>query len=116
MDVMQVVGQTEAEVAALLGQPASCEDIHRARLCEYPPDEHEVMFVAGKADMITVRGMGAVGFNEAALVALGLTATRPDHSDKHAIGWESIPDLEAVTVFPGQGNVVDYAYVKARKP
>lgn len=112
MDVMQVVGKSEAEVSALLGTPASCEDIHRARLCKYPPNEDEVMFVAGKADMITVQGMGAVPFNEAALVALGLEAAKPDHANEHAIRWESLAGLEEVTVFPGTGNSVRYAYVK----
>jgi hypothetical protein len=115
MDVMQVVGKSEAEVAALLGQPASCEDIHRARLCKYLPDHDEVMFVAGKADMITVQQMGAVRFNAEALYALGLGPAKPDHSSEHAIRWESFPDLEEVTVFPGHGDSVDYAYVKVGK-
>lgn len=112
MDVMHVVGKSEEEVAALLGAPTSCEKVHRARWCRYPPDQDEVMFVAGKADMITVRGMGAVAFSEAALDALGLAPATPDHSDQYAIRWQSIPDLEEVSVFPGPGNWVDYAYVK----
>lgn len=115
MEVMQVVGKSEAEVSALLGRPSSCEDIHRARLCRYPPDEDEVMFVAGKADMITVQQMDAVAFNADALDALGLGPVEPDHSNEHAIRWESIPELEEVTVFPGQGGSVDYAYVKVGK-
>lgn len=112
MDVMQVVGTSEAEVSALLGVPASCEDIHRARLCKYPPDLDEVMFVAGKADMITVQGMDAIAFNEHALEALGLGPAKPDHANEHAIRWESVAGLEEVTVFPGTGNSVRYAYVK----
>ena len=112
MDVMQVVGKSEADVAALLGAPTSCEKVHRARWCKYPPDQDEVMFVAGKADMITVHGMGAVAFSEDALDALGLAPATPDHSDEYAIRWQSIPDLEEVSVFPGPGNSVDYAYVK----
>lgn len=115
MDVMQVVGKSEAEVAALLGQPASCEDIHRARLCRYSPAGDEVMFVRGKADMITVQAMGAVAFNEDALDALGMKPATPDQRDEHAIRWHSIPGLEEVTVFPGQGNHVHYAYVKVGK-
>lgn len=111
MDVMQVVGRSEAEIAALLGPPGSCEDIHRARLCRYPRDD-EVMFVRGKADMITVQGMDAVAFDEAALAALGLAPAEPDHRDEHAIRWASIPGLHEVTVFPAPGNRVHYAYVK----
>lgn len=112
MDVMQVVGKSEAGVAALLGEPTTCEEVHRARWCKYPPDQDEVMFVAGKADMVTVHGMAAVAFDEAALEALGLAPAAPDHSDPYAIRWQSIPGLEEVTVFPGPGNSVDYAYVK----
>lgn len=115
MDVMLVVGKTEAEVSALIGPPATCEDIHRARMCRYSPNEHEVMFVAGKADMVTVRGMGAVPFNADALGALGIEPASPDHADEHALGWQSIPGLEEITVFPGQGGSVDYVYVKAGK-
>ena len=112
MDVMQVVGRSEAEVAAVLGAPASCEKVHRARWCKYPPHQDEVMFVAGKADMISVHGMGAVAFNQDALDALGLAPATPDHSSETAIRWESISGLEEVTVFAGPGNSIDYAYVK----
>lgn len=115
MDVRKVVGRSEAEVSTLLGEPTSCADIHRARLCKYSPNEDEVMFVADKADMITVRGMSAVPFSADALHVLGLEPASPDHSDEHAIRWESIHDLEEVTLFPGQGNSVDYAYVKVSK-
>lgn len=111
MDVMRVVGRSESEVAALLG-PGSCEDIHRARLCRYPPRDDEVMFVRGKADMITVQGMGAVIFDDGALAALGLAPAQPEHRDEHAIRWESLPGLHEVTVFPAPGNRVHYAYVK----
>ena len=112
LDVMPVVGGTEAEVSALLGPPSSCQDIHRARLCQYAPDGNEVMFVAGKADMITVQAMDAIAYNEAALAALGLAPATPDHSDQHVIRWESIPGLQEVSVFPGPGNAVDFGYVK----
>lgn len=115
MDVMKVVGRSEDAVSGLLGPPVSCEDIHRARLCTYPPDGNEVMFVAGKADMITVRNMGAVAFDEDALAALGLGSARPDESSERAIRWMSMPDLEEVTVFAGDGQYVRYAYVKVGK-
>jgi len=112
MDVRQVVGRSEAEVATLLGAPVSCEQVHRARWCKYPPHQDEVMFVAGKADMISVHGMDAVTFNEGALNALGLAPAPPDHSSETAIRWQSIPGLEEVTVFAGPGDSIDYAYVK----
>ena len=112
MDVMRVVGRPESEVAALLGEPSSCEQVHRARWCKYPPHQDEVMFVAGKADMVTVRAMGAVAFNESALGSLGLAPAAPDQADPYAIRWQSLPGLEEVTVFPGPGGFVDYAYVK----
>lgn len=115
MDVMQVVGKTEAEVAVLLGQPASCADIHRARLCKYGPHEDEVMFVRDKANMITVQWMDAVAFDAGALDALGLAPAKPDHADEHGIRWESIPGLQEVAVFPGPGNSVAFAYVSIGK-
>lgn len=115
MDVMQVVGRTEAEIAALLGQPASCADIHRARLCKYGPHQDEVLFVRHKADMITVQGMDAVAYDAGALHALGLAPATPDHANEHAIRWESIPGLVEVAVFPGAGSSVGYAYVKVGK-
>jgi len=115
MDVMQVVGKSEAEVSVLLGQPASCADIHRARLCKYGPHEDEVMFVRDKASMITVQGMDAVAFGADALAALGLAPARPDHADEHAIRWQSIPGLHEVAVFPVRGNSVDFVYVDVGK-
>lgn len=115
LDVMQVVAKSEAEAAALLGQPVSCADIHRARLCTYGPDGDEVMFVRGKADMITVQGMDAVAFSAEALQALGLAAATPDHADEHTIRWESIPGLVEVAVFAGTDASVAYAYVKVGK-
>ena len=115
MDVMQVVGKSEAEVSVLLGQPASCADIHRARLCKYGPHEDEVMFVRDKASMITVQGMDAVAFGADALDALGLAPARPDHADEHGIRWQSLPGLQEVAVFPGPGNSVDFVYVDVGK-
>lgn len=112
MDVMQLVGKSESDVAALLGQPTGCEDIHRARMCRYRPHGNEVMFVAGKADMITVLGMADVPFDEHALVALGFAPVSPDHADADGIRWESLPGLEELTVFPAADNTVRYAYVK----
>ena len=115
MEVRQLVGKSEEEIAALLGPPVACADIHRARLCKYGPHEDEVLFVRGKADMITVQGMDAVAFNADALDALGLERATPDHADAHAIRWESIPGLVEVAVFPGAGDSVGYAYVKVGK-
>ena len=115
MDVMQVVGKTEAEVSVLLGPPASCADIHRARLCKYGPHENEVMFVRDKASMITVQAMDAVAFDAIALVALGLAPATPYHADEHGIRWQSIPGLQEVAIFPGPGNSVDFAYVSVGK-
>ena len=115
MEVMPLVNKSEDEVAALLGLPTACKDIHRARLCTYGPHEDEVLFVRGKADMITVQGMDAVAFNADALDALGLGRVAPDHADTHAIRWESIPGLVEVAVFPGAGGSVEYAYVKVGK-
>ncbi len=115
MDVMQVAGRTEEEVAALLGAPASCSDIHRARMCRYGPHEDEVLFVRGKSDMITVKGMDAVAFDAGALDALGLAPATPDHAGEYALRWESLPGLVEVAVFPGAGNSVGYAYVKVGK-
>lgn len=112
IDVMQVVGRSEADVAALLGEPTSCEQVHRARWCRYGPDQDEVMFMAGKADMVTVHGMDAVAFDAQALRALGLEPSAPDHADEYAIRWESLPDLEEVSVFPEPDGSIDYAYVK----
>lgn len=112
MDVMKAVGRPEDGISDLLGPPDACEDIHRARLCRYPPHGNEVMFVAGKADMITVHNMGAVAFDEGALAALGLEPAQPDDSSERAIRWTSLADLEEVTVFAGDGGYVRYAYVK----
>ena len=115
MDVMQVVGKSEAEASVLLGQPASCADIHRARLCKYGPHEDEVMFVRDKASMITVQGMDAVAFGADALDALGLATAEPDSADEHGIRWQSLPGLQEVAVFPGPGNSVDFVYVDVGK-
>ena len=112
LEVMPLAGKSEDEVAALLGPPSACKDIHRARLCTYGPHDDEVLFKRGKADMITVQAMDAVAFNAEALDALGLARVAPDHADAHAIRWESIPGLVEVAVFPDAGGSVDFAYVK----
>jgi hypothetical protein len=115
MEVMPLAGKSEDEVAALLGAPVACAEFHRKRLCRYGPHEDEVLFVRGKADMITVQGMDAVPFNADALDALGLARITPDHADAHTIRWESIPGLVEVAVFPNAGGSVEYAYVKVGK-
>lgn len=116
LDLKQVAGRSEAEVASVLGDPTAT-DTARAGGRSFPKriyrdGDIEIVFVEGLADWLTIFGEGKLPFSNEALPALGLAEARPTFSNPAAvIRWENISGIREVSVFPGQGRYAHYAYV-----
>ena len=115
VDVPKIAGKNQKEVAALLGEPTSCETVKQGKKCFFKPGETEIVFISGKADWITVEALDSVPYSEEALPLLGLEKTTAVFSNQNTMRWETIPGLLEVSVFPAQ-NGVDYAYIKTATP
>lgn len=61
--VTALAGKSEKEVAEVLGKPGTCSKIKNGPKCEHKDGQLEVVFIKGRADWITVNGLGKVPFS-----------------------------------------------------
>lgn len=115
VDVTAVAGKSEREVTKVLGKPVACTKSKYGPKCEYKDGQLEVVFIKGRADWITVNGLGKVPFNDDAITALGLVRRPPTTAMPTVKRWENVQGLLSVSVFKG-GPGSDYAYVKVYTP
>lgn len=116
VDVPKIAGKSLAEVSAILGEPNSCETIKYGRKCFYKVAETEVVFIAGKADWITVNALDKVPYSTDALPLLGFEKRNPSFSNENVIHWENIPGFLEVNINPGEAGSIFYAYIKTATP
>jgi len=111
IDVLAIAGKSESEVATYLGSPTSCRKIKYGEKCMYTKAETEIVFIDGRADLITVSGLDSVPFNILALEHLGLNISTPTFSNSFVIRWKSIQGLREVSIFSSPVGT-RYAYIK----
>lgn len=111
-DVKTVVGKTPAEVSKLLGKPPETEKTKYGTKYLYKSPEVEILFMSGKANVITVYGLGAIPFGPAAIQALGFPASKPSFANEQIMmRWEpASPTIKRVQISRGQNNC-DFATV-----
>lgn len=110
VDVPAIAGKTKDEVSKILGEPDSTSTVKDGEKAHYAKGDTEIVFIAGKADWITVSGLGSLPFSPATLEALGFKAIPPSFKNANIIRWKSVPGILEVSLFPGQKNC-DYAYI-----
>ncbi|HZH43385.1 MAG TPA: hypothetical protein VEY50_04820 [Lysobacter sp.] len=115
VNVPEIAGKSQKDVAAILGEPTSCETVTQGKKCFYKPGETEIVFISGKADWITVEALDSAPYSEEALPLLGIDKVTATLSNENTVRWETIPGVLEVSIFPGQTGV-DYAYIKAATP
>ena len=115
VDIPMIAGKTQAEVAAVLGQPSTCENVEQGKKCSYQPGKTDIVFIAGKADWITVNALDDVPYSKNALPFLGLKASTPSSANKFVMRWSGVSNLIDVSIFPSEGQV-SYAYIKTATP
>lgn len=109
-DVKTVVAKTPAEVSKLLGKPNGTEKSKYGITYKYQSPDIEILFTSGKANIITVNGLGSVSFSPAAIQSLGLPLSNPSFANKEIlIRWESVtvdklPMIKEVQINRGQTN------------
>ena len=115
VDIPLIAGKTQEKVAAVLGQPAACENVKQGKKCSYQPGKTDIVFIAGKADWITVNALDDVPYSKNALPFLGLEASTPSFANKFVMRWSGVSNLIDVSIFPSEGQV-SYAYIKTATP
>lgn len=114
IDLPQILGKSEAEVAGLLGKPNSCSEIKYGRKCIYGNSSTEIVFINGKADWIAVNNIEGAPLSKDSLALLGLTPTTPDFSNQYTMEWRNRFDCVSVQFAPGAIGKIWYAYIKHR--
>lgn len=115
VDVSAIAGKTASEVDRVLGQPSSTETTRNAgrtlpvRL--YRADQVKVVFVAGKADWISVYQLDSHPFDSGVLDALGVPNSTPTWSGPAVLRWDGIAGLREISAFPNGSGGTSYAYI-----
>ncbi len=109
----EVAGRSEAELATVLGPPWDCESSLYSRRCRYAPGGTEVVFIDGKADWLTIRSPGEVGFDASALTRIGLAAKKPDQTTAEELIWTDLGGLREVRAV-SDGNGVQLLRIKVK--
>lgn len=115
VDVPRIAGKSPAEVSAVLGNPTSCETIKQGQKCFFDTGGTEVVFIAGKADWITVEALDDAPYSADALPLLGFEKTNPSFSDENVMRWNNVHGFREISIFPLQSSI-DYAYIKTVTP
>lgn len=115
VNVPDIAGRSKDEVANVLGDPVSCENVKQGTKCLFTPGDTEIVFISGKADWITVEGLDSAPYSEEVLPLLGIAKTRAALSSDYTMRWDDIPGFLEISFFPGQTGV-DYAYIKTTTP
>ena len=113
LDIHDIAGRSADDVAKVLGQPASKEDTKEGPKLGYQDGAVEIVFIGGKADWITVNPKSPLPFSKEALSRIGLSAGDPTFSNENVLRWEPCGDYLSVSVFPTDGDNMNYVYIKA---
>ncbi|MDQ3605147.1 MAG: hypothetical protein M3418_03010 [Gemmatimonadota bacterium] len=122
VNVPDIAGRSEAEVAQILGGPkersTATYDGKTYPVLYYQEAQTEVIYVDGEAEWISVRNLNHLPFSPEALPALGFTnAGEPSFANPGVIRWENrkYPPLHGIYLFPAQGGRLDHAYIQVSR-
>src|SRR5690606_29103293 len=110
VNVPEIAGKSEAQIAAILGEPISCEDTNYDKKCFYQQGHTEIVFISEKADWITISALDSVPYSGKALPFLGIDESSASVSNSFVMRWSRVPSFLEISIFPAQGHV-DYAYI-----
>jgi hypothetical protein len=121
LDVLALVGRTRAEIDTILGRPEHWEAVDPSRVgpdlkCTYRSGKVEIVFLAGRADWITVDDLQNVDFSPRSIGRFGFPVLKPTVFNPHVIRWTGLSGLLEVVLWPGQGRRCHFLYVKAFSP
>ena len=115
-DLTTLSGRSPAEVEALLGAPSECEDTLYSRRCQYAQSPVEIVFIEGRADWFTLRGVGeGLPLNAETLAHFGLPVTEPDSITEKESIWRDLAGFREVRMV-GDEYGVSYVRIKALTP
>ena len=111
--ITDIAGRSEAELVAVLGPAFDCQSSLYSRRCRFETGATEVLFIAGKADWLTVQAPGATSFDAAVLGRIGLEPRKPDQATAGELVWTDIAGLREVRAI-GDGNGLQFLRIKVK--
>ncbi len=116
VNVLALAGKDPQSVEQLLGPTDRCEQSLHSHRCRYAQSPVEIVFIAGRADWLTIRSRGQdVPFTADGLAYFGLPVSEPDEVSARESVWRDLAGLKEVRLV-GDENGVAYARIKAITP
>lgn len=115
-DVTKIAGKSKTEVEAIIGAPISCEPSKYGELCQFSKSNSEITFINGKADWITIGDLKSLSYESSAIESIGLPLIKPTFKNELVTRWENIPGYLYVSISPGEGGSILFAYIKVTTP
>lgn len=111
VNVLHLAGKSQAQVNNELKSSSKCKSNKYGVSCIYSEGKIEIVFIAGKADWITINDLEAIPYDDAALSKLGFSAAKPSFKSTNVIRWTNTNGFREISIFKGRTGV-DYAYIK----
>ena len=118
IQINQIAGKNQQEVARVLGASEGCETVRPSRIqpspkCMYRRGQVEIVFINGRADWITINIPNRL-FNPSSIAEIGLPLQGPSVINENIIRWDNAWGFRSVTIAPGGAGRAAYVYVKAQ--
>lgn len=115
INVLEIVGKSQSEVAVIMGEPISCGESERGVKCKYDKLWTEIEFINGKADWIKVKQISKYPFMDSTIARVGLKVSRPTYKSNTVRKWEPHQGLKSVALYRGAEKakyIIIQAYTK----
>ncbi len=112
IDVLEIAGKSQSEVAAIIGEPISCGESKRGVKCKYETLWTEIDFINGKADWIKVKRLSKYPYMDSTIARVGLKVSRPTYTSNTVKKWQPHQGLLSVELYRG-AEKTKYILVKA---
>lgn len=122
VDLKQIAGKNKTEVDKILGKSDRVESFsERSTPCKnipcekayYQKDKYEIIFINGKADLITINDLSQYDLIEENLEIFNLPLTEPEFKNSEdLIRWKNIEGINEISIFNDGAGKISYAYIK----
>lgn len=115
VDIPKIAGQNMKQVDEQLKGTPTCAKNKRGTKCDYNDGHIEIVYIAGKADWITVNSLEKIPFTDTVITRLCFGQKAPSFRSPMVMYWNGLPGVVEVSVFKGQTKS-DYAHIEVKTP
>lgn len=122
LNIRDIAGQTQEDIATILGHQSQLDAESAARAgcptCQkyaYQDGLVKIVYINDMADWITITPRSAVPATHTPSL-LGLPSTHPDHTDNKVLRWKSFEGIREIITYRKADGTIDYIYMKVTTP